>query len=111
MGKFGSALATLISQAIVTVYLFYRAQKLYPIPYRFAPTSAMFGVCIALMALGRILQPRTLIAGIAEKSVLLILFIPFVLLFRVVTVAQVRTLKSAVASRLTSPSLSAGVPD
>ena len=35
-GKEGSALATVIAQMFVPAYLFYKGQKVYPIPYKFA---------------------------------------------------------------------------
>lgn len=34
-GKEGSALATVIAQILVPVYLFYKSQQVYPIPYKF----------------------------------------------------------------------------
>lgn len=38
-GKEGSALATVIAQIIVPAYLFYKGQKVYPIPYKFAEVA------------------------------------------------------------------------
>ena len=38
-GKEGSALATTIAQILVPAYLFYKGQKVYPIPYKFAEVS------------------------------------------------------------------------
>ena len=46
-GKEGSALATVIAQIMVPVYLFYRGQKIYPIPYRF---GEIILVIISLLA-------------------------------------------------------------
>jgi len=42
LGKEGAALASLCGQIIVPVYLFFAAQKRYPVPYNFSLAIAMF---------------------------------------------------------------------
>jgi O-antigen/teichoic acid export membrane protein len=56
-GIAGAALATLLSQALVPLYLFHRAQRVYPVPYRFG--SAALILCIAALAsyIGYSVQP------------------------------------------------------
>ncbi|MBK9091431.1 MAG: oligosaccharide flippase family protein [Anaerolineae bacterium] len=92
MGKVGSAVATLLSQAIVPLYLFYRSQKLYPIPYRFGPAVGVFGLSFILIVLGSQLQFRTLWEGIFVKLVLVALFVPAAFVLRIVTPMQVRSM-------------------
>lgn len=92
LGKLGAALATLLSQAVVPVYLFYRSQQMYPIPYRFASAAGIFGVAFLLIALGAGWQTNNLWVGIAAKIALLGLFVPVLFLFRIITIAQARRL-------------------
>ncbi|KAA5533770.1 oligosaccharide flippase family protein [Taibaiella lutea] len=47
-GKEGSAIATVLGQVIVPIFIFYRAQKLYPIPYRFGPVILMLLLAISI---------------------------------------------------------------
>jgi O-antigen/teichoic acid export membrane protein len=99
MGKLGSALATLLSQIVVSGYLFYEAQKLYRIPYRFGATTAMFAISLALMGAGSFLHVSNIFAGIAAKLGILLLFVPCIFLLRVITPSQTQRVFSMVASR------------
>jgi O-antigen/teichoic acid export membrane protein len=54
-GKEGSALATVLAQLIVPVYLFYRAQKLFFVPYPFAKVAGLFTVAVLTGLGGRLL--------------------------------------------------------
>jgi O-antigen/teichoic acid export membrane protein len=90
LGKSGSAIATVLSQAAVAGYLFYRAQKLYPIPYRFGPAAGTVGLALALMGLGYGLHFGRQWWGVCAKLGLLALFVPSLFVLRIVTVAQFR---------------------
>jgi O-antigen/teichoic acid export membrane protein len=47
-GKIGSAWATLISQICIPLYLFYKSQQVYPIPYPFKSSVLLFGFAFLL---------------------------------------------------------------
>ncbi|MBE7473075.1 MAG: hypothetical protein DPW09_00300 [Anaerolineae bacterium] len=90
LGKEGSALATLLSQSVVPVILFYRSQKLYPVPYRFMAGGAIFVLAFVLIAIGGYLQFDQIIWGIVFKLILMSLFVPVLFLLRILTIAQAR---------------------
>jgi O-antigen/teichoic acid export membrane protein len=96
IGMRGAALATLLSQAVVPLYLFYRSQQLYPIPYNFAPGLALLALAAALMALGGAWQPANLWLGMATKLALCALFLPAPLVLGILSPAQARGLLRAV---------------
>jgi O-antigen/teichoic acid export membrane protein len=99
MGKEGSAIATLISQAAVVTYLFYRSQKLFPIPYRFGPAVGLTGLALGVMWLGHLVHFAHLWSTVLAKVTLLVgLFIPSLFVLRIVTVAQARQLVQAPAA-------------
>lgn len=84
-GKEGSAWATLLSQAVVPGYIFYRGQRIYPIPYRF-----FTGVCILLVSL--LIQTasfqvrfQNILLEIVVKAALLFLFIPTLFVLKIVS--------------------------
>ena len=91
IGKMGSAIATLISQAIVPIYVFYRAQRLYPIPYRFKAAIGMFLSAALLIACAAMIDVTSIWLSVLIKLGLLSLFIPISFLLRVITVEQVQT--------------------
>ncbi|MGA2859422.1 MAG: oligosaccharide flippase family protein [Candidatus Sulfotelmatobacter sp.] len=92
MGKEGAALATLISQATIAGYLFYRSQKLYPIPYRFGPALGLVGLSLGVMWLGRFVHFANPWSAVLAKVALASLFIPFLFMLRIMTLAQARRL-------------------
>lgn len=71
LGMQGAAIATLISWAIVPVYVFRRAQQMYAIPYAFRATATIVGVSFALSMLGQ-LPPPASATGITLKLVILL---------------------------------------
>jgi len=97
MGKLGSAIATLVSQVLVSGYMFYRAQQLYRIPFRFAPTVAMFALSLIVLGTASLLHPQSVFMAITAKTALLLLFIPAALALRIVTISQTRRILTAVA--------------
>jgi O-antigen/teichoic acid export membrane protein len=89
-GKMGAAVATLVSQAFVAGYLFYRSQRLYPIPYRFPSTVALAGLSLGLLSMQRLFQLQHWWAAVGVKLAALALFIPALFLFRILTPAELR---------------------
>jgi O-antigen/teichoic acid export membrane protein len=100
----GSAIATVTAQVIVPIYLFYKGQKVYPIPYKFREVFlAIFISAIAVVAL-RLITFDTLTAQIAAKVSLTILLL-FLLLFlnrkpliRLLSQLRNKTVKEEVAN-------------
>jgi O-antigen/teichoic acid export membrane protein len=91
-GKEGSALATLIAQAIVTIYVFYWSQKLYPIPYRFGPAAGIFALALLLMFIGQMWFFSNPFLEIGLKALLVLLFFPALFILGIVTPEQARRL-------------------
>ena len=98
MGKEGSAIATLVSQAVVVIYLFYRSQKLYTIPYRFGPALGLVGLALTVIWLGRFVHFSHLWSTVLTKVSLVGLFVPFLFVSRIVTAAQARRLVQVAAT-------------
>lgn len=99
LGKTGAAVATLISQSVVPVYIFFRAQQLYPIPYRFGPPLGILVLTVAVMALGTGLRVEGLWLAVGLKLALLVLFLPALPLLGVITLDQARGLLRSVRAR------------
>jgi O-antigen/teichoic acid export membrane protein len=98
-GKVGSAVATLIAQALTPIYLFYRSQQLYRIPYRFAAGVAIVLATLILIAAGAQLNVPSLALSILIKLGLLALFVPMFFVLELATVGQVRRLLSSMIVR------------
>jgi len=90
MGMMGAAIATLISKSIVPVYLFWRSQQMYPIPYRFQPAIAILGLSALVIWAGKQWIFNDFLLGIGFKSALLVLFVPAIFIFRIVTLKQTK---------------------
>lgn len=95
MGKVGSAIATLISQSIVPIYVFYQGQRLYPIPYRFGKAAGLFIFSWLLIWIGTGWTIPSLWGSIAAKVILLSLFIPALIILRIITLDQLLGLRYA----------------
>lgn len=92
MGKTGSAVATLVSQSVVPIYLFYRSQQLYPIPYRFKAGLGIIALGLTISSVGVFLDFESYWLGIVVRILLLSLFVPTLFLLRIVTPDQARHL-------------------
>ena len=88
MGKTGSAMATLLAQSMGPIILFYFAQRLYPIPYRFITGAALLAFGGLVIWLGGSWQIDTIWLNLGWKISLLLLFIPVLFLARIVTLSQ-----------------------
>ena len=93
-GKDGAAVATLIAQTLTPAYLFYRAQQIYPIPYRFKWGVAIVAVGISVMAAGSRIELGSLWLNVGAKLSLMLTFAPLPFLMQLVTPAQVRQVLS-----------------
>ena len=99
-GMMGSAVATLISQALTPIYLFYRSQQLYPIPYRFGAGVVLFAVTLVVIAVGIKIETNSLALDIALKLALLSLFVPVFFFLKLATVQQVSGVVARSLSRV-----------
>lgn len=99
-GKVGSAVATLISQALTPIVLFYRSQQLYHIPYRFRGGVVVVAMTVIIIAIGA--QFGNLIgwSTVLMKLALLALYLPLFFLAQLATPRQVSlALQDAVGRR------------
>lgn len=72
-GKEGSALATVIAQIIVPAYLFYKGQKVYPIPYKFAEVAIVIITFLVIVVGIRFIHFDNLAIQIFVKIIIAIL--------------------------------------
>jgi O-antigen/teichoic acid export membrane protein len=79
-GKEGSAIATVLAQLIVPVYLFYHANRLYPVNYPFGRVSLFMLSSVVFGILGRTIYFQQLRTGILVKCIMLFLFASLVFL-------------------------------
>jgi O-antigen/teichoic acid export membrane protein len=89
LGKTGSAMATLLSQTVGPIILFYFAQRLYPIPYRFRVGAALLAFSGLIIWLGGHWQIESLWLDASVKFSLLLLFIPALFMARIISLDQV----------------------
>jgi O-antigen/teichoic acid export membrane protein len=74
-GKEGSAIATVLAQAVVPIYLFYHAQKLYPIDYEFGKVIFFILLSIVLGTIGRFIEYKSLSMAIFSKAFIALFFL------------------------------------
>jgi O-antigen/teichoic acid export membrane protein len=79
-GKEGSAIATVVAQLIVPIYLFYKADKLYPVPYRFGAVTLLLSCSVALGIVGRIFTFQNSLNELVTKGVIFLVFVSFITL-------------------------------
>ena len=99
-GKTGSAVATLISQSLTPIYLFYRSQQLYPIPYRFGAGVMLFGVTLLIICVGLLIDTERFVLDVVLKLALLSLFVPVFFFLKLATPQQFGGLVTRSLSRL-----------
>jgi O-antigen/teichoic acid export membrane protein len=80
-GKEGSAIATVVAQLIVPVYLFYHAQRLYPVPYQFGKVVMFLLGSLFLGLLGRYFTYDGIITALLIKSCIIIFFVLFTMYY------------------------------
>lgn len=82
-GKEGAAVSTLVGYIFIPVYVFYRSQQLWPVPYRFTPTVIILVVGFGIFILNSLLPVFSPGYSILIKSLLLaaFVFVVFVTLY------------------------------
>lgn len=86
-GILGSAIAAFASQALVPCFLFYWSQRIYPIPYAFFKGFILVALAGVLIVIGSLLQFENILLKVAINITLLFMFVPFLFMFRITTVA------------------------
>ncbi len=109
-GKDGAAVSTLIAFAVVQVYLFYRAQQAYPVPYRFGTCLIIILFAAAMIRIGYSTTFESAWLTILIKTGLLTLFLPLPLLLRVVTLTDLQTFSRRIFASVTAKAESSSVP-
>lgn len=99
-GKVGSAVATLISQALTPIYLFYRSQQLYRIPYRFTAGVAIVAMTLVIIAGGAQIAEPIGWSTFAIKVGLLALYVPLFFLAQLATPRQISVALQEATARL-----------
>lgn len=90
-GKEGAALTTCLSQVMISVYMFYRSQKLYYIPYNFGYAFGILIVCIIMAVLA------ANISWIANSILLKIIVLAFfctIIGFKLLSSDYIKVIKS-----------------
>ena len=75
LGKEGAAISTLIGYTIIPIYVFYRSQKLWQIPYKFFPAIIILCAALGLFILNSVLPVYSMGYAIFIKLVLLFSFL------------------------------------
>ncbi|MEI9476270.1 MAG: oligosaccharide flippase family protein [Deltaproteobacteria bacterium] len=91
-GKEGAAIATLLAQVTVPIYVFYHSQRIYPIPYRFGIAIAIFLFAFALSFLGSGLPITNFYWLILVKILILLTFLFLLFLLRILKMKDLRRL-------------------
>jgi O-antigen/teichoic acid export membrane protein len=78
-GKEGSAIATVAAQLIVPAYLFYKGQKVYFIPYKYAEVLIVMAGMALVAVLVRFISFNSLALQIAAKVITSLLLLGFVI--------------------------------
>lgn len=90
LGKEGSALATLVCFCFMTIYMFYKAQRIYFIPYRFSQGLAVVMFACVVMYVGGLQFVESIWVGLSIKLFLLSLFLPIPFILNVISVDYLR---------------------
>jgi O-antigen/teichoic acid export membrane protein len=90
-GKDGAALATMLSYTVVPIFLYYRSQQIYEIPYRFGRTFAILLFAVIVIRVGGLWGIENWRFALFIKSSLMFLFLPLLFALRIVTMDHLRT--------------------
>lgn len=90
-GKEGSAIATVGAQLIVPAYLFYKGEKVYPIPYKYGEVALVIVGMAFVIVLVRLIRFDNAVMEFAVKIITSLLLLAFVV------IANKKSLKMAVA--------------
>lgn len=97
IGIAGAAFSSLVAQLAIGAFLFYRAQQVYPIPYRFGPVAGVLLLSLVLVATTGWWHVESRIVSIAVKLGLSASFLPVLFLFGILDRAQLRRLVATLA--------------
>lgn len=78
-GKEGSAIATVAAQLLVPGFLFYKGQKVYPIPYKYGEVLIAMSVMALVVVIVRFISFDSLAIQIATKIITSVLLLGFVI--------------------------------
>lgn len=78
-GKEGSAIATVAAQIIVPAYLFYKGQKVYPIPYKYAEVLIVIISMAFVVVMVRFISFDSMALQIVVKIITALLLLAFVI--------------------------------
>jgi O-antigen/teichoic acid export membrane protein len=92
LGRDGAAVSTLLSYLAGMILLFFLAQRIYPIGYRFRHMVISFGFAAIIIVTAYFVLPGTDIASLAARGLLCLLFIPLAFLMKVITIDHMRML-------------------
>jgi O-antigen/teichoic acid export membrane protein len=98
IGRTGSALSSMLAQGLIAFYLFYRAQQMYAIPYRFDQAAGILGLSVALVVFGLLWQPANPWLGLAVRLGLTLAYVPALFLLRIITPRQISGLVKVAGS-------------
>lgn len=79
-GKEGSAIATVAAQLMVPSYLFYKGQKVYPIPYKYAEVLIVMASLALVVVIVRFINFDGLALQIAVKFIISLVLLAFVII-------------------------------
>ena len=79
-GKEGSAIATVAAQFIVPCFLFYKSNKVYPIPYKYGEVLAVIGLMAVVVVVIRFINFDSIVLQIAVKMIATIALLLFVIM-------------------------------
>lgn len=99
LGKVGSAIATLIAQSLTPIYLFYRSQQLYHIPYRFATGASLVLCTMTIIVAGGRLDVGSAWVALPLKGAILLLYVPLAFALRLVSPRQAVELYTRTVNR------------
>ncbi|MDX2098493.1 MAG: oligosaccharide flippase family protein [Leptolyngbyaceae cyanobacterium bins.59] len=74
LGKMGAAIANLLSQAFVPIYVFVQSQRLYPIPFRFDKAILLLLVASVFVITGNFIHFQRVGLTVLVKLLLVLLF-------------------------------------
>lgn len=89
LGKEGAALATLMPQICVPIYIFQQSQKLYPVPFRFVAAIQIFFIAFVLAFAGAFVTSGTVVVQVMLKIGISVLFWVLILLLGVINLAKI----------------------
>ncbi len=101
-GKDGAAISTLAAYTAASVYLFFRSQKLYPIPYRFWQVGQCLALSGVVVLIDRFFISSWHAGAFGIRTGLCLLFLPLSFYLKIVTVQKLKEAFHRLRKRLTT---------